>query len=256
MDVLWAARTHPGLRRPQNEDSFCARPDLGLFLVADGMGGHAGGEVASRLAIEAIETFIAESTGPDIDTVWPFQYDAALSLDANRLRTAFRLANRRLQDEVARQFLLRGMATTASGLLIGSDGAATAAHIGDSRIYRHRDQALLKLSQDHSWVEEQVRAGVLDATAASQHPWRNVVTRAISGGDEPMLDLFPVPLQDGDRFLLCSDGLSVTVTEEALALALREESELGALADRLIDAANAAGGPDNITVLLLEVHAA
>ncbi len=256
MDVLWAARTDPGLRRPHNEDSFCARPDLGLFLVADGMGGHAGGEVASRLAVEAIERFVAESTGPDIDTVWPYQYDAALSLDANRLRTGFRLANRRLQDEVARQFLLRGMATTASGLLIGADGVATAAHIGDSRIYRLRGNVLEKLSQDHSWVEEQVRAGVLDAATASQHPWRNVVTRAISGGDEPLVDLFDVPLARGDRYLLCSDGLSVTVTEEALAQALRQDADLDALAARLVDAANAGGGPDNITVLLLEVHAA
>lgn len=256
MRVSWAARTDPGLRRPLNEDSFTARADLGLYLVADGMGGHAGGEVASRLAVETIEEFVLESSVANAESTWPFAYDPALSLDANRMKTAFRLANRRLSAESARQLMLRGMATTASGLLVGADGHVTAAHVGDSRIYAFRAGTLRRLSQDHSWVEEQVRAGVFDARTASQHPWRNVVTRALSGGDDLQVDLFDVPVRDGDRLLICSDGLFVAVDEAAMIRALAEESDLDSLVARLVAAANAAGGPDNITVVALDVHVA
>jgi protein phosphatase len=228
---------------------------LGLFYVADGMGGHAGGEVASRLAVETIEKFIAESANSTRDMTWPFAYEPDLSLDANRLKTAFRLANRRLAAESSRQLMLRGMATTASGVLIGPE-RATAGHVGDSRIYCYRDGGLVRLSQDHSWVEEQVRAGVFDARTASQHPWRNVVTRALSGGDDLNVDLFDVNIQDRDRLLICSDGLFTAVEESLIQRALGEESRLEELCDRLVTAANDAGGPDNITVLTLEFHVA
>jgi protein phosphatase len=255
MQVSWAARSHTGLRRPSNEDNYCARPDIGLFLVADGMGGHAGGEVASRLAVETIEEFVADSAGSGSGS-WPFQYEDDLSHDANRLKTAFRLANRRVGAESIRQLMLRGMATTASGILLGTGHAVTAAHVGDSRIYGFRSGRLSRLSQDHSWVEEQVRAGIIDARAASQHPWRNVVTRALSGGDDPRVDLFDVPVEDGDRLLICSDGLFVVVDEGAIERLMAETPGLEALSDRLVSAANDAGGPDNITVLALEFHVA
>jgi protein phosphatase len=223
--------------------------------VADGMGGHAGGEVASRLAVDTIQDFVGETSGAVSDSTWPFAYEPDLTLDGNRMKTAFRLANRRLSAESARQLMLRGMATTASGVLV-SDGRVTAGHVGDSRIYCCRGGTLRRLSQDHSWVEEQVRAGVFDARTASQHPWRNVVTRALSGGDDLQVDLFDVPVQDGDRILICSDGLFVVVDEAAIERALIEEPALEALCDRLVAAANAAGGPDNITVLALEFHVA
>jgi protein phosphatase len=254
MRTSWAARTHPGLRRAVNEDSFCAREDLGLFLVADGMGGHAGGEIASRLAVEAIQRFIEESHGATEIAAWPLPFDPHLGLDANRLKAAFHLANRSLALEAARQVMLRGMATTASGVLLGAGGHATAGHVGDSRIYAFRHGELRRLSQDHSWVEDQVRAGVIDARTASRHPWRNVVTRALSGGEEPNVDLFDVGLEGGDRLLLCSDGLVVVVDDAAIARALAEEPHIDALCDRLVRAANDAGGPDNVTVVALEVH--
>jgi protein phosphatase len=152
MHVTWAARTDPGLRRPINEDSFCARDDLGLFLVADGMGGHAGGEVASRLAVDTIQDFVGESFDAGAESTWPFPYESALTLGANRIKTAFRLANRRLSAESTRQLMLRGMATTASGVLVDADGRVTAGHVGDSRIYGFRRGRLRRLSQDHSWV--------------------------------------------------------------------------------------------------------
>lgn len=251
-----AVRTHPGLKRSGNEDAYCVREDLGLFLVADGMGGHAGGEVASRLAAETIELFVSETRRADPQRTWPFAFDTNLSVDANRLKTGFRLANRRLAAESARQAALRGMATTASAVLVASNAHVTAAHVGDSRIYGFHRGALTRLSQDHSWVEEQVRAGVFDARTASQHPWRNVVTRALAGGEDPEVDVFDVPFGDGDRLLICSDGLFVAVDEPEIERLLSEEPRIDALCDRLVDAANTGGGPDNITVLVIEAHVA
>src|SRR5262245_60678664 len=182
--LSWAVSSDPGLRRTSNEDSFCTRPDIGLFVVADGMGGHVAGEVASRIAVEAIEAFSQETAGADKNRTWPFPFDPELSLEANRLRAAFRLANRRIAARIADSTDLRGMATTASAILFGQKRACVA-HVGDSRVYVLRDGELHQITHDHSWVEEQVRAGTLTPSAARQHPWRNVVTRALSGGEDP-----------------------------------------------------------------------
>ena len=251
----WAVSSDPGLRRSSNEDSYCTRPDLGLFVVADGMGGHVAGEVASRVAVEAIEIFIQETAGADKNRTWPFPFEPALSLEANRLKAAFRLANRRIASTIADSHDLRGMATTASSLLTGPDGACVA-HVGDSRVYVLRGGHLQQITNDHSWVEEQVRAGTMTATAARQHPWRNVVTRALSGGEDPEVDVTQVQPVQGERYLLCSDGLFSVVPDEQIAALLGTPGvPLEDVCQKLIDAANAAGGPDNITALVLEVNA-
>ena len=254
MKLSWAVRTDPGLRRTSNEDSYCTRPDLGLFTVADGMGGHVAGEVASRVAVETIQNFIAETAGADKNRTWPFPFEPALSLEANRLKAAFRLANRQLANAMADSADLRGMATTASAVLAGKDTACVG-HVGDSRIYALRAGALQQITDDHSWVEEQVRAGTMTASAARQHPWRNVVTRALSGGNDPEIDTVELSPAPGERFLLCSDGLSGVVSHEAIAQILAEEAPLDTICERLIAAANQGGGPDNITVLVLQVDA-
>jgi serine/threonine protein phosphatase PrpC len=254
MRVSWAARSHTGLRRHINEDTWCARPELGLFVVADGMGGHAAGEVASRLAVDAIQTFTSETASPDTHRTWPYPYDTTISLNANRLKAALRIANHRIAEAASASSDLRGMATTACAVLLEGDDAAVA-HVGDSRVYLERAQELRQLTMDHSWVEEQVRAGVMDAHAARQHPWRNVVTRALSGGEDPESDVADIPLEPGDRVLLCSDGLTSVVSYEEVARRLRAPGDLDTICSSLIDAANAAGGPDNITVLVLQVDA-
>jgi protein phosphatase len=250
MRVSWAARTHTGLRRPTNEDSYCARPDLGLFVVADGMGGHVAGEVASRLAVESIQQALADRAGgagaPSSGEPRP---------EASPLEPAFRLANRRIADEIDRQGHLRGMATTASAVLIHPRGA-TVAHVGDSRVYWLHAGRFVRVTHDHSWVEEQVRAGVLDEAAASHHPWRNVVTRALSGADERAPDLFALPVAPGDRLLLCSDGLTSVVDDERIEAIVSGPGDLEGICERLVAEANAAGGPDNITVIVLEFHVA
>ena len=253
--VQSAVATHPGLRREGNEDAFRVRPDLGLYIVADGMGGHAAGEVASRLAVETVESVINDTRTADLSTTWPFPYDTALSLDGNRLKAAFQLANRRLTSAMGDNDDLRGMATTAVAMLIGPRGG-TSAHVGDSRAYRLRHGTLAGLTEDHSWVNEQVRAGLMTDADACRHPWRNVVTRAITGGDDPVTELVPVDLQPGDRLMLCSDGLSSVVSNEQIASLLGADRPLGEICSMLVDAANDAGGPDNITVVLLQVEPA
>lgn len=259
MRLSWAVATHPGLRRESNEDAYAARPDLGLFVVADGMGGHAAGEVASKAAASTIEAFADDTRARDLNRTWPFPLEPALSIDGNRLKAAFRLANRNVAERVAAAQELRGMATTASAVLLSAaeTGHASAAigHVGDSRVYLCRRDGMRQLTDDHSWVGEQVRAGTLTDDDARRHPWRNVVTRAISGGADPDVDVIDVAVEPGDRLLLCSDGLSGVVAEDVMAR-LACDGPLEAACDRLISAANDAGGPDNITVVLVQIEGA
>ena len=234
------------------------RPDLGLYIVADGMGGHAAGEVASRTAVEVIEAFVNDTHDADPNRTWPFPYEPKLSVDGNRLKGAFRLANRRIAAAMDRDENLKGMATTVAAVLIGQVGQAgpIVAHVGDSRVYRWRGGDLQQVTQDHSWVGEQVRAGVLSDADARRHPWRNVVTRALSGGEDPDVEIAEVKLEPGDRLLMCSDGLSGVVPFERLKEILGASDDLQTTCNALIEAANEAGGPDNITVAMLKVDVA
>src|SRR3982750_4630285 len=249
----WAVLSDPGLRRSSNEDCYCTRDDIGLYMVADGMGGHVAGEGASSVAVDAIQAFIEETAGADKNRTWPFPFDPTLSLDGNRIKAAFRLANRRLAGTIAESPDLKGMATTASALLAGHE-ATCVAHVGDSRVYALRDGQLTQITNDHSWVEEQVRAGTLSPSAARQHPWRNVVTRALSGGDDPEVDVTEVAPRPGERYLLCSDGLFTVVPDHRITeLPADSKASLDDIAEELVAAANAAGGPDNITALILQI---
>jgi PPM family protein phosphatase len=250
-----AVASDSGLRRESNEDAYCSRPDLGLYVVADGMGGHAAGEVASRLAVEVIEAFIKDTRDADLNRTWPFPYDTTLSLDGNRIKAAFRLANRRIATAMDADDTLRGMATTAAAVLI-TNGTPVIAHVGDSRVYRFRDGKLEQITEDHSWVSEQVRAGVLTDADARRHPWRNVVTRALSGGDDPHVDVSEIEVRPDDRLLICSDGLSGVVGFEKLQEIIAKTPSLDDTCRTLIAAANDAGGPDNITVAMLKVDVA
>ena len=254
--ISWAVRTDAGLRRTSNEDSYSAYPEVGLFVVADGMGGHVAGEIASRVAVESISAFIKETAGEDRNRTWPFPFEPELSMDGNRLKAAFRLANRKIGSTIADSQDLRGMATTASAILV-SDAQTCVAHIGDSRVYVQRADKLSQITDDHSWVEEQVRAGMLTPDAARAHPWRNVVTRALSGAEDPEIDVVEIKPAKGDRFLLCSDGLFGVLSDDQIGAILSDRRDsLSDLCGRLIEAANAGGGPDNITALIVQIDAA
>lgn len=254
MKVSWAAVSHPGLRRVANEDSYCAQADLGLFAVADGMGGHVAGEVASRAAVETIELFIKGTRNAEQDSTWPFPFEPGLSLEANRLKGAIRSANRRIAEMMAATDGLRGMATTVSAVLI-AHSTAVIAHVGDSRVYLLREGQLERLTADHSWVEEQVRSGALDENAARAHPWRNIVTRALAGGEDPQVDVLEHPLHAADRLLLCSDGLYAVLTDDRIRELLAANRTLSDACDALLSGANGGGGPDNVTVLVLQLDA-
>jgi protein phosphatase len=251
-----AVLSHPGLRREENEDAFCVREDLGLYMVADGMGGHAAGEIASRMAVDSVEAFIQDTRDADVRRTWPFPYDQSLSLDGNRLKAAFRLANRRLATAMADDVALRGMATTAVATLFTDRQTPVVAHVGDSRIYRWRQGVLEQLTEDHSCVSEQVRAGTLSEADARRHPWKNVVTRALSGGEDPGVDVHDLDVHAGDRLLICSDGLSSVLSADRLRAILGDRRTLDETCRALVDAATEAGGPDNITVALLQVDVA
>jgi protein phosphatase len=252
MQISWAARTDPGLRRRQNEDSFCANPDLGLFVVADGMGGHAGGEVASELAVTEIQTVIASTTTLGAHDTWPVPFDANVGVNGNRLRAGFSMANSSIARRIEKTEDLRGMATTAVAVLVRS-GKAALAHVGDSRAYLWRSGELTRLTVDHSWVEEQVQAGMLTEAAAREHPWRSIVTRALSGTEELKVDVTELELEAGDRLLLCSDGLPTVVQDSEIGTVISPPANLQGVCDELVSRANAGGGPDNVTALVVGI---
>ena len=213
MRVSFASATDKGLRRSTNEDNLAVRDDLGLFVVADGMGGHAAGEVASQAAIDGIVAFAEATVSVSSDQTWPIPFNPNQSVNANRLDAGFRMADRRIAAEAAASAELRGMATTAVAALI-TDSVVTLAHVGDSRVYRSHQGQLEQLTRDHSWVEEQIRAGTLTESAARAHPWRNIVTRALSGSEELEVDIRELSLESGDRLLLCSDGVFAVLTDD------------------------------------------
>ena len=164
------------------------------------------------------------------------------------------MGNREIAVQIASSSKLRGMATTAVAMLI-DDGSGTLAHVGDSRAYRLRDGQLERLTRDHSWVEEQIRVGALSESAARQHPWRNIVTRALSGSDDLEVDVKEVSLKPGDRLLLCSDGVFTVLDDDQISEVLRRDTDLDSLCHALIQGANDGGGPDNATAVALEVDA-
>jgi len=245
--------TDRGLRRHHNEDQFLVRDDLSLFVVADGMGGHAAGEVAADLAVKEVERII-EATRTFRDDTWPQEWDTQLSLNANRLVQAILAAHKRVTGAVEGDTGLRGMgATIVAALLDPESGELTVAHVGDSRAYLFRKGSMDLITSDHSWVHEQVMAGLLSAEAARNHPLKNVVTRALGGAQEPIVDVKERTVEAGDLLLLCSDGLNTMLSDEEIKGVLERGGDLTPLAYQMVAEANRRGGVDNITVVLASV---
>jgi serine/threonine protein phosphatase PrpC len=251
MRLEFAAGSDIGRRRKGNEDSLFVNPEMGLFVVADGMGGHAAGEVASRVAVEAINEFIC-LTSRDNEITWPFGLDENMSYDGNRLKTAIRYANEKVLQETQQQNEYEGMATTVVAALV-DQSTVNLAHVGDSRIYLARDGQLRQLTSDHSWVNEQIQNGIISPDQARTHPLRNVVTRALGGRSDIEVDMQEITALEGDVLLLCTDGLTTMLPDEEIAACI--DSAIGSAeqtARELIDAANERGGEDNITVVLIK----
>ena len=179
MACTFFGTTDVGMKRNHNEDAFLVDPALKFSVVADGMGGHAAGEVASELAVERISSFLKQVNGNE-DITWPYKYDIAFSLNANKLMVGIKLANDAILFRVADDPHLNGMGTTIVGGMFDEE-KATIAHVGDSRAYLYRNDKLSLLTNDHSWVSEQVRRGLITEEQARVHPMKNVVTQALGG---------------------------------------------------------------------------
>ena len=233
--LRFAARSHAGLLRTMNEDSVYAGPRL--LAVADGMGGHAAGEVASAVAIAAIAPLDEDAPGADLLAA---------------LRAAAQSANGHLRDMVAADGALQGMGTTLVALLF-SGGRVGLLHVGDSRCYLLRDGELQQITHDHTLVQTLIDEGRISEADASTHPQRSVITRVLDGRDDVELDLSVREARVGDRYLVCSDGLTGPVgSEETLREALTVEDPQ-ACVDRLVQLALRGGGPDNVTVIVADV---
>ena len=245
--------TDRGLRRHHNEDQFLVRDDLSLYVVADGMGGHAAGEVASDLAVKEVERVI-EATRTSHEDTWPQEWDSKLSVNGNRLVQAILAAHRRVTGAVEGDNGLRGMGATIVGALVDAERASlTIAHVGDSRAYLFRNTTMDLITSDHSWVHEQVMAGLLSAEAARNHPLKNVVTRALGGAQPPVVDVKERSLEPGDLVLLCSDGLNTMLSDDEIKAVVERGSDLTPLAYQMVAEANRRGGVDNVTVVLVSL---
>ena len=225
-------RTDIGKLRKQNEDAAWFDEARAVFAVADGMGGHLAGEVASRMAIEAVQQMARENERPGIAA----------------LREAVACAHETILAHAQDHIECAGMGTTLSVLWLG-ENYAYIAHVGDSRIYRLREGSLTQITQDHSLVEELVRAGLITREQARTHPRRNIITRALGTHGENEPDLLVTDVQDGDVFLLCTDGLTGMVPDDEIERTLRD-CGMEAAADRLLALALDAGGRDNVTLIL------
>jgi serine/threonine protein phosphatase PrpC len=250
MQVKAYGLTHVGRQRQHNEDNFLVEDQAGLFLVADGMGGHAAGEIASRIAVDSISEFILHTK--EDDGTWPHAYDEHYKRSTNRLMAAVRMANTRVLEAMRKDARLRGMGTTVVACMADQD-TMSVAHVGDSRAYLIRDKKLSRITSDHSWVFEQVQAGMLTEAEAEKHPLRNVITRALGGALQVTPDASEIECLSGDVYLLCSDGLTGMVPEEdILRLVTENGGDLQKACQQLIDMANDRGGLDNVTAILVE----
>ena len=240
--------SHPGIVRRHNEDTYLVRHATGLFVVADGMGGAAAGEVASRMAVEAVAAFIAD---PDI--TWPTgSAPRAPAPGLPLLIASVELANARVHAAATADRRKAGMGTTLIGALV-LEGRVALAHVGDSRAYLLRGRRLDPLTEDHTIVNELLRAGVMMKEAAQTSEVRHVLSRAIGTEASVEVDARHVRVEAGDTLLLCSDGLHGVVGDEDITAILLAERDLTRAAARLVERANDAGGPDNITAVLIRI---
>lgn len=241
-----------GLQREHNEDCFAVVPQHELFIVADGMGGHRAGDVASRLASESITEFFQRTASEDV--TWPFHFDASLTDEENRLLTAIRLANRQIYEHSVRSHDLRGMGTTVVGALFSpSKNKMFIGHVGDSRAYRVRSGQISQLTRDHSLLNDYL-AAMPDMTEEQRNELpKNVITRALGMQDNVEVDLISDDARTGDIYVLCSDGLSGMVDDDDIQLVVSEAASPAAACRRLVAMANEHGGEDNVTAVVIEI---
>lgn len=254
MNLEIVGKTDPGKVRERNEDSIALASEIGLLVVADGMGGHNSGEVASGLAVETVLTFAKDFLGKGRNTL-PEGADPALSARARQLQHFIQKANTVIFEKSRAFKKDHGMGTTIVAAL-ADDRSLTVAHVGDSRLYLLRNGRLERLTEDHSLVQDQVRHGLITQEQAEKSNLQNILTRALGTEANVKVDTADHPVLPGDVFMLCSDGLTKMVTEDEMAKVLAASATGLEAVDTLISMANAAGGVDNVTVAVARSPAA
>jgi protein phosphatase len=237
---IFCGKTDIGLRRSNNEDAFIISPELGFCLAADGMGGAAAGELASKIFADTVLEIFADST------------DQSEKEILYRVKKAFSFANEKILDHATQNPNHEGMGCTAELLAFCGDGFALG-HVGDSRTYRFRNGQLRQLTQDHTLVQQQIEEGLISSENIRNHPLRNIILRALGQERELALDLLRGKILPGDLFLLCSDGLTDMVQDDQIQEILSSDIDIHRKADKLVESAKAAGGKDNITVVLVAI---
>lgn len=233
-------KSNPGLRRPNNEDSFIVNPEQGFCALADGMGGAASGELASRIFVEtAVEVFSKDPNQSEQEMI-------------NLVHSSFRLANERILSYANQNPEHEGMGCTAE-LLAFYNQKMVLGHVGDSRTYIFREESLKKLTEDHSLVQDQINQGLITPSDAKKHSLRHVILRAVGIKENLEVDIIRGNVQPGDLFLLCSDGLTDMVDDSLIQEILSKSLDIPQKAENLIETANSFGGYDNITVILCEI---
>lgn len=250
MQIAGYGLTDIGARREKNEDSYLINTDHNLYIVADGMGGHLGGEFASKLAVTTIGEVIAEIT-QDPDTTLQSNVEIRPGDFKSYLQYAISVASTRIYERSAVDPSLHGMGTTVVALIF-KDGKAYYANVGDSRCYLIRAGKIKQLTQDHSLVGEQLRAGIIKATDVKNHKLKNIITRSVGFQEDVEVDVNAKNVKPGDKFILCSDGLTNMISNSDI-LAIAGEKSPKQACQEMVELANKNGGDDNITVLVAEV---
>ncbi len=251
MNFIAAGLSDVGLQREHNEDSFCILPEHRLFVVADGMGGHRAGDVASKMATHAIASFFRQSQNEDM--TWPFSFDPLLSMAENRLATGIKLANQQIFEASVQDQEVHGMGTTVVSALFAKDtGNIYLANVGDSRGYRIRSGGIEQITRDHSLVNDYLLVMPEMSQEQLDDLPTNVITRALGMQDSVVVDLTPDKPLAGDRYVLCSDGLNGMLTDEEIRdIVVGAGDNLELAAKGLVERANAHGGEDNVTVVVV-----
>ncbi len=252
MKLRYAGTTHVGMKRKHNEDNLLMAPERRLYVVADGMGGHACGEVASRISVETMQEFFNGSAEDD-DLTWPCKTRAELSPLENMMNASVKLANMKIFEKSESDVKFKGMGTTIVAVAF-RDGEISMAHVGDSRIYRLRDKTLTQMTEDHSLLNDYKKMANLTEEEIENFPHKNIIVRALGMKENVEVDVQSCMAEPGDVYLLCSDGLNGEITDNEMeAILLTHRDNMEAACTRLIEDACANGGKDNVTAILVEV---
>ena len=252
MRVRFSGGTDVGITRDHNEDALHMPSDMRLAIVADGMGGHACGEVASSIAVETVVDYFKRTSNAQTLT-WPYKVDRDNQAEVNRMTTAIMLANLEIHEKAQREPDKKGMGTTAVCVYF-LDDTCVVGHVGDSRVYRMRDGKLTQLTEDHSLINDYIKMKRVTEEEAEKWPHKNVIVRALGMKESVQVDIIAETPKVGDVYLLCTDGLSGELTDQQMEHIVRTEKDLDTAVDLLLTGANDEGGKDNITVILARIE--